>query len=105
MEKERPIQSALERVKDGSLLHFLFRMTRKNGMFYSHCIRKVQEYQEGVELNGTHQLLLLADDKILGYNINTIKRNTVLLEVNKEGGLKVNTKKLRTQPPKCMTKS
>jgi hypothetical protein len=41
-----------------------------------YAISKVQENQVGLKLNGTHQPLVYADVNLLGYNIDTMKKNT-----------------------------
>jgi hypothetical protein len=60
-----------------------------------YAIRKLQESQ--MELNGTHQLLVYADDvNLLGDNVNTITENTeTLLEANKDIDLEINAEKTK----------
>jgi hypothetical protein len=60
-----------------------------------YAIRKVQEDQAGLKLNGTHQLLAYIDDvDLLGDNIDTIKKNTeTVTDASKEIGLEINVKK------------
>jgi len=41
-----------------------------------YAIRRVQVHQDGLKLNGTHQLLVNADDdSILGGSVHTVKEN------------------------------
>jgi len=61
------------------------------------AIRRVQVIQDGLKLNGTHQLLVYASDvKILGGSAYTLKENTkVLVVASKEIGLEVNADKTK----------
>ena len=62
-----------------------------------YAIRRVQVNQDGLKLNGTHQLLIYADDvNILGGSVHTIKENAeALILASKEIGLEVNVDKTK----------
>ena len=67
-----------------------------NFLYGKECaIRRVQVIQDGLKLNGTHQLLVYASYvSILGGSIHTIKKNAEALVVaSKETGLEVNADK------------
>jgi hypothetical protein len=63
--------------------------------FFEYVIRKVQENQVGLELNGTHQLLIYADDiTLLGDSIESMSESTeLLLEASRDVGLEINAEK------------
>jgi hypothetical protein len=71
-----------------------------------YVIRKIQGNQVGLKLNGTHQLLVYAEDvNLLGDNVDTIKRNTqTLIDPSKEVGLWPMVY-VAISSPKCSVKS
>jgi hypothetical protein len=55
-----------------------------------------QENEASLELNGTHWLLVYADDNLLGDSVNTIKeKSETLLEARRDTGLEINTEKMK----------
>jgi hypothetical protein len=84
-----PVQNGLKQGDALSPLLFNFAL--------EYAIKKVQENEVGLKLNGTHQLLAYADDvNLLGDNIDTINKNTQTpIDVSKEVGLDVNVEKTK----------
>jgi hypothetical protein len=73
---------------------------------FEYTIRKVQEKQVELKLNGTNELLAHANDvNLLGDNIDNVKKNTeTLIDFSKEIGLEINvqkTKYMLLSHPEC----
>jgi hypothetical protein len=61
-----------------------------------YAIRRIQENQDGLILNGTHQFLAYADDvNILGRNTDNIQNIETLLDAGKKVDLEVNSEKTK----------
>jgi hypothetical protein len=74
------VKSIKNCLKQGDALSPLF-----SNFTIEYTIRKVQETQVGLKLNGTHQLLVNANDAtLLGDDIDTVTKNTETLTDTKE---------------------
>jgi hypothetical protein len=84
-----PIQNGLK--QGDALTPLLF------NFYLQYAIRKVQEHQVGLKLNGTHRLLAYVDDmNLLEDNIDTINKNTeTLIDASKVVGLEVHIEKTK----------
>jgi hypothetical protein len=84
-----PIQNGLKQGAALSPLLFNFAL--------EYAIKKVQENQVGLKLNGEHQFPAFSDDvNLLGDNIDTIKKNTdTLIDASKEVGLEIIVEKTK----------
>jgi hypothetical protein len=84
-----PIRNGLKQGEDLSPLFMNFAL--------EFAIKRVQVNQDGLKLNGRHQLLAYADDvNILEVSVRTVKENVqALLVTTKEIGLEVNSDKAK----------
>jgi hypothetical protein len=83
-----PIQNGLK--QGDALLPLLFNFALE------YDIRKVQENEVSLELNGAYQLLDDDDDNLLGISINIVKGNSeTLLQSSRDNGLEISAEKTK----------
>jgi hypothetical protein len=56
-----------------------------------YAIRRVQVNEDGLILNGTHQLWVYVQGNILGDNVRTVKETEAVVVAGKKTGIEVNT--------------
>ena len=84
-------------VKVQNIFHGQSSITCRTNFAIEYAIKRVQVNQDGMKSNGTHQLLVYADDvNISGGSIHTIKKNAEdLVVADKKNGLEVNADKTK----------
>ena len=74
-----PVRNGLKQGDSLSLLLFNF--------VFECAIRRFQENQDGLKLNGTHKLVVVADVHVLGGSVHTIKKTEAFVVGSKEVGV------------------
>ena len=73
-------------------------MCLRSDFVLEYAIRRVLVSQDGLKLNGTHQLLAYADVNMLGGNVHSIQKNAEALVIaSKESGLEVNADETKSR--------
>jgi len=93
----RALRSSLSVTSHRCSIHIFLSAISLFNFALEYAIRRVQVNQDGLKLNGTHQLLAYADDaNILGGSIHNLKENAeALVAATREIGLEVSANKTK----------